>query len=269
MLIKCESHTVHVDMLGNPDDPVVCFLHPLAADSGMWAAQIPAMLASGFRCLRIDFRGHGGTAFGNDPVTLDTLVDDVRHVVETLQVGRVHVVGLSVGGVVAQGLSAKYGHLVESMVLSDCLAESLPEGVAAWKARQAAAQKAGGLESMADLMLSKWVNERLRSENPPAWQALRSTLAATSVEGFVAIAEIMQHFSFVQSLPTVTCPSLVLCGENDELSPPAQVRRIAELIPHARFELIPGGRHFSNVDEAKRFNRVLCGWLAGLSKAQP
>jgi len=268
MIIKYESHTIHVDMLGSRNDPVVCFLHPLASDSGMWAPQVPAVLASGFRCLRIDFRGHGGTAFGNDPVILDTLIDDVRHVIETLQVGRVHVVGLSMGGVVAQGLSIKYGHLFESMVLSDCLAESLPGSGAAWKARQDAAQKAGGLEPMADIMLSKWVNECLRSENPSAWQALRSTLAATSVEGFVAMAEIMQHFSFVQSLPAVTCPSLVLCGENDELSPPAQVRRLAELIPHARFELIPGGRHFSNVDGADHFNRALCAWLADISEAR-
>lgn len=261
MLIKNRDLGLHADLLGDAADPVVCLLHPLASDSGVWAPQIKAILQRGFRCLRMDFRGHGGTPFGPEAVTLDVLVDDAHGVIDALGLSQVHLVGLSVGGVVAQGLALKYGDRFKSLALSDCLSESVPQAKPVWQERQAAVRKLGGLAQMADGMLSKWVDESFAQRDPATWKALRGTLAATSVEGFCAMADIMQDFGFADALPSLKLPTLVMCGQDDELSPPPLVRRIADLVPGARFELIEGGKHFPNVDKAERFNELLLAWL--------
>src|SRR5271156_5885801 len=105
MLLPLPGRRLYYDLTGPENGPVVCITHSLASDGGSWAEQMPALLQAGFRVLRLDMRGHGGS----DPVagdyTMSQLAGDVASVIEALGFARVHYIGLSIGGVMGQALA--------------------------------------------------------------------------------------------------------------------------------------------------------------------
>src|SRR5260370_38939934 len=104
MLLIRAGARIYYDLVGPPAAGVVCFAHALAADSGMWAEQVPALTAQGWRVLRVDMRGHGGSASPDGDTTLDQLAGDIAQVVDALGIGRGHFVGLSIGGMIGQAV---------------------------------------------------------------------------------------------------------------------------------------------------------------------
>ena len=109
MLIQADNHRIHCDLIGPADGDVVCLVHSLATDTGMWAEQVPALTAAGDRALRIDLRGHGGIGAPPAPYTIDGLADDVVAVMDAAGIDRCHFVGLSIGGMIGQSLGLRHG----------------------------------------------------------------------------------------------------------------------------------------------------------------
>src|SRR4029077_11188573 len=109
MLINRAAGNLYYDLTGPENAPVVCFTHSLASDGGMWAEQLPPLLAAGHRVRRLDMRGHGGS----DPVagdyTMEKLADDVAGALDFLGIERVQFIGLSIGGMLGQAFAIKYG----------------------------------------------------------------------------------------------------------------------------------------------------------------
>src|SRR3954469_12885911 len=105
MLLQIENHRLHYDIVGPQCARVVCFAHALAADSGMWAEQVPRLVARGFRVLRIDMRGHGGSDPTPGPYSLLQMAADIAAVLDALAIAEVDFVGLSIGGMIGQTLA--------------------------------------------------------------------------------------------------------------------------------------------------------------------
>src|SRR5271155_3397481 len=109
MLLPLPGRRLYYDLTGPEGGPVVCITHSLASDGGSWAEQVPPLLQAGFRVLRIDMRGHGGS----DPVagdyTMAALADDVAQVLAGLGLSRVHYIGLSIGGMIGQAFALSHG----------------------------------------------------------------------------------------------------------------------------------------------------------------
>src|ERR1700760_1346347 len=129
MLLPLQGRRIHYDMAGPEDAPTVCITHSLASDGGSWAEQVPPLLQAGFRVLRIDMRGHGGS----DPVagdyTMSALAGDVASVLDGLGLDRVHFIGLSIGGMLGQAFAIEHGHRLLSAMWCDTLPAS-PIGAA-------------------------------------------------------------------------------------------------------------------------------------------
>src|SRR5947207_10903200 len=129
MLIKLAGGQVYYDLTGPENGQVVCFTHSLASDGGMWAEQLPPLLAAGYRVLRLDMRGHGGS----DPVagdyTMEQLADDVAGSLDFLGITRVQFIGLSIGGMLGQAFAIKYGQrLISAPAGNKRIAELIPGG---------------------------------------------------------------------------------------------------------------------------------------------
>jgi 3-oxoadipate enol-lactonase len=262
MLLTFDRHRIYYDLTGPEDGPVVCFNHSLASDGGMWAEQMPPLLAAGFRVLRLDMRGHGGS----DPVagdyTMEQLAGDTAAALEALGIRQIHYIGLSIGGMIGQAFALGHGARVKSLMLCDTMPQTPAGAKEMWAPRIEAVRKANSLAPLADTTMERWFTDAFKPRSPGRWQQIRDTVAATAPQGYLGSAAAILNFDFTAKLPRIRLPALVVCGAEDPGTPPAGNKRIAALIPGARYEEIAAARHFPNVEQADAFNRLLMGWLA-------
>jgi len=262
MLLPLKDRSIYYDLTGPESGPVVCFTHSLASDSGMWAEQVPPLLAGGFRVLRIDMRGHGGSPPPAGDYTMSMLAADVAHVIDALGLDRVHFIGLSIGGMVGQAFALEHGAKVKSLMLCDTLPATLPDAKVAWAPRIEAVTKAKSVAPLADGTIDRWFTPNFKSRNPKRWRQIHDTIAGTTPQGFLGCAAAIGNFNFVPKLPTLKFPTLVICGAEDPGTPPAENRRIAGLVPGGKYEEIAAARHMPNIEQADTFNKIMIAWLS-------
>ncbi len=261
MLLSLNGRRIAYDLLGEERAPVMCFTHSLAADGGMWAEQVPALLGAGFRVLRLDMRGHGGSEPVPGPYTMSQLAGDVDAALGALGFERVHYIGLSIGGMIGQAFALEHGRRLISAMWCDTLPAS-PQGARdVWDQRMSTVRQAESLEPLADATVERWLTEGLKQRRPQRWAQIRDGVAATTSAGYLGCCDAILGFDFTRQLSSVKAPVLVVCGSDDVGTPPEQNRQIAGLVPGARYEEIGAARHFPNVEHPDTFNRIMLGWL--------
>ena len=267
MLLPLGGRRLYYDLAGPENGPVVCITHSLASDGGSWAEQAPALLQAGFRVLRLDMRGHGGS----DPVagdyTMSELAGDVTAVLDALGMARVHYIGLSIGGMIGQAFALERGDKLISALWCDTLPASPAGAAEIWAPRIKAVRAANSLEPIAEASMDRYLSPAFRAKNPGRWKQLRDTVIGTTPQGYLGCSAAILDFNFVPRLPSVKLPVLVVCGEEDAGTPASENRRLAGLVPGARYEEIAGMRHFPNVEAPDAFNHIMLAWLDGQRRA--
>lgn len=262
MLLTIDGRRVHYDLVGPDSAPVVCLAHTLSSDMGIWSEQVPALLAAGFRVLRIDMRGHGGSEVGEGPWSMAALAQDVVSVLDRLGIDRVHFAGVSIGGMIGQVLGIAHADRLLSLALCCTSAQAVPGGQAMWDARFAAIRAAASVEPLADDTVVRWFTAPWRAQTPPRVAQVRATVANTPVEGYIGGAEAIIAFDVLADLPSIRVPTLVVSGDDDPGTPAEGNRAIAAAIPGARYVEIAPARHIPMIEHADRFNALLLEWLA-------
>ncbi len=261
MLIHLGDRRIHCDIVGSEDAPVVCMAHCLSSDTTVWAEQVPPLLAAGWRVLRIDMRGHGGSDAVGDTATMEDLAQDVVAVLDFLGIARAHFAGVSIGGMIGQQLALDHPQRFHSMLLSGTSPKQVPGPPEMWPDRFALIAEAGSVEPIADDAMIRWVTEDFQPRRPNRWRQVRETIARTSPDGYIAGARAIIGFDVLDRLPQVRLPTLVICGDDDRGTPAEGNRRIAELIPGARYEEMINARHLPMVEYPDDYARLLLGWL--------
>ncbi|MDE2301039.1 MAG: alpha/beta fold hydrolase [Sphingomonadales bacterium] len=265
MLVEVGGRRLKFDLLGADGGPVLCLCHSLSSDSGVWSAQVAPLLGAGWRVLRLDMRGHGGSEAGAGGWTMAGLAGDVIGVLDALGLERVHFAGVSIGGMIGQQLGLDHPGRVQSLLLCGTSPQAVPGGQAMWDARFAAIRAAGSLAPLAAATMARWFTGDFRARCPDRWQQVHDTIAATAVAGYIAGAGAIIAFDVLDRLPEIRLPALVLCGDEDSGTPPAGNRLIAERIPGARYVEMPHARHIPMLEYPESFNRILFDWLGALS----
>ena len=265
MLLSHGDHVLCYDLVGPETGQVVAFTHSLAADLGLWAEQVPMLLGAGYRVLRLDLRGHGGSRGAAGPYTIDGLADDLIAVADATGIERFDFVGLSIGGAVGQSLGLRHPARVRSLMICDTQSESFPDAATHWGDRIDALRQTGSVEAIADDTMKRWLTPAFKDAHPHRWQQIRSTVAACTVDGYVGCAQALANFTYTDRLHEVAVPVLVSCGSEDPRATPEESRRIAALFKDGRYQEFTGARHVPNVEQPEAFNRVLADWLQGLA----
>ena len=261
MLLSLDGRKVYFDLAGPQNAATVCFTHSLNADGGMWVEQMVPLLGTGYRVLRLDMRGHGGSTPVEGDYTMDALTSDVKGALDVLGIAKVHYIGLSIGGMIGQGFALAHPDRLFSLCLCDTQPSTPPGSAGAWEERKAAVKKSGTLATLADGTMDRWFTPEFKKISPMRWREVRDTISNTTPAGFLGCASAILNFDYLGRLPGIKIPSLVICGDEDEGTPPDRNKLIASKIPGGRYEGIAKARHLPNVERSDSFNRIMMGWL--------
>src|SRR4051794_25753250 len=222
--------------------PPLLLLHSLGTSLHVWDPVVPALSAA-FRVIRPDNRGHGGTTVMPGPYSIEQLGADALGVLQALGIERAHVVGLSIGGLIAQELANQAPDRLLSLVLMDTALKIPPANL--WHER-AAVVREKGMQAILEQVVVRWVTP----EAPPhAAAPLRALLLATSPEGYAASAEAIAAADLSEQSRRITAPTLVIVGDGDQATPVSSAEALRDAIPGARLEVIPGAAHIPTAEQ--------------------
>ncbi len=243
--------------------PVV-LLHAYPLSNSMWAQQRSA-LAGKFRLITPDLRGFGGSALGEGDHSMELFADDVHALLTELKLGRVVLAGLSMGGYVAFAFYRKYRSAVRALILADTRAPADSAEGRQGRLETAALAEREGAAPVVDRLLPKLLGDTTLVEKSEVVAQVREMmLAASPVSMARAMRAMAARPDSLELLSRIQCPTLVLVGEEDKLSLPGEAQKMADSIPQARFQTIPGAGHLSNLEQPTRFNMLLEDFLSRL-----
>ena len=256
-----QLHATVQGRAGTGKQPIV-LSHALGLDLHMWDA-LAAELAQQHEVLRYDHRGHGGSASPPGPYTMHELVDDAARLIREWGRGPVLFIGLSMGGMVGQGLAIHHPELLSALVIANSASQYPPAAHAAWAQRIAAVQ-AGGMAAVADTVVERYLYDEFRAAHPDQAAALRTRLLRCDPAGYMAASSAVSGVDWSERLQQVVCPTLVIAGGRDAGATPAMAELMAAAIPQARLELIPDASHLSVAEQPARFSELVRGFIGGL-----
>jgi len=266
LIVRRPGAELHTQADGPPGGAPVVFAHALGTDLTLWDATLP-LLPPCLRLIRYDLRGHGRSSVPPAPYTMGALVADAEAICDAYHVRDTVFVGLSLGGLIAQGLAVKRLDLVRAVVLSSTAARI---GTPALWSDRIAAIRARGMETAADAILARWFGRNWQTNS--ASQQWRAKLAATPIEGYCGSAAAIGGTDFFTTTASLRLPALGIAGTEDGSTPPDMVRETLALIPGSEFHLIRRAGHLPCVDQPAAFAATLTGFLdriGHLNPAQP
>jgi pimeloyl-ACP methyl ester carboxylesterase len=229
----------------------------------MWDPQVGALVAE-CRCIAIDMRGLG-ESHGGGPYTIDRYADDVIGVLDTLQIERAVIVGLSMGGYVAFSLWRRHRARVRALVLADTRAEADTEEAAERRRMLIEVARTQGPSGVANLQIASLVGKTTRDKRPDIYDAVHRMIAQAPAEGIIGALEAMLgRPDSTDTCATIDVPTLVVVGDEDAATPPREAKALAAAIRGSRLEILQGAGHLSNLERPAAFNTVVSEFLASL-----
>jgi len=225
--------------------PTLVFSNSLGTDFRIWDALV-ARLGEDYRIVLYDKRGHGLSDVGDAPYVMADHVGDLAALLDALEIKGAIICGLSVGGLIAQGLYASRPDLVRGLILCDTAHKIGNDEL--WNARIAAVEN-GGIASIAEGILDRWFTKALREGDPVALAGWRNMLTRTPAAGYAGTSSAIRDTDFTEQAKQIAVPTLCLVGEEDGATPPALVQEMAGLIPGARCEVISGAGHLPCIEQ--------------------
>lgn len=242
-----------------PAPAPLLFIHGLGGDRSFWLSQVPAFCRH-YPVLTVDLRGHGRSSKPDANWTLAEMARDVVRLLRALGAERAHVVGCSLGGMVAQQLALDYPQAVASLVLVDTWCGTPPgfEPVGQEMLRFIEDH------TMAEVARVRITNAFSETVDPVMRDHLIDRVAQNDKTAYLRSARAAFSFAVRNRLGEIAMPTLVIVGEQDRVTPPVLSEELASRISGARLERISGAGHISNMERPSEFNRIVSEFLAGI-----
>ncbi|MFY9212122.1 MAG: 3-oxoadipate enol-lactonase [Aestuariivita sp.] len=246
---------LHYRIDGPDDGAPLVFANSLGTDLRLWDEVLP-LLPQGLRIIRYDKRGHGLSSCPPAPYTMGALVSDAERLLDHLKLRDCLFVGLSIGGMIAQGLAAKRLDLVRALVLSNTGAKI---GTREMWAERIAAVEANGIEALADPVMERWFSASFRAT--PELALWRNMLVRQPAAGYAGCSAAIAGTDFYTTTAALRLPVLGIAGSADGSTPPDLVRETVDLVPGSKFHLMRGVGHLPCVENPRDYAQVLSDFL--------
>src|SRR2546421_12636916 len=245
----------------------VLFLHAFPLNRSMWSGELVALLQEErYRLVALDWRGFGESDITSNISTMEQFADDVAGLMDVLGMQDAILCGLSMGGYVAFAFLRKYPQRVRGLILADTRPGADTAEGRANRENVARVAETQGTGAIANLQLPKLISENTRQQHPEVEARIRQMINAATPQGIAAASRGMaQRQDSTDLLASITCPTLVIVGERDVLTPPAVAQDYAAKIPNAQCIIIPSAGHLSNLEQPEAFHQAISGFLQSLS----
>ncbi|MCG6858041.1 MAG: 3-oxoadipate enol-lactonase [Salaquimonas sp.] len=251
-------HYVHISPPSGA--PTIVFSNSLGTDLRIWD-EVMVDLAADYGVVLYDKRGHGLSDIGKVPYSMADHVGDLAGLLDHLGVKNAIVCGLSVGGMIAQGLYSERPDLVRALVLCDTAHKIGTQE--SWNDRiDAVTQR--GVASISGAVLERWFVQSFRTDTNPAYAGARNMLVRTPLEGYVGTCMALRDTDYTANAKKIAVPTLCVVGAEDGSTPPAMVRQFANLIPGARYEVVDAAAHLPCIEQPEALAGLIRDFLAGL-----
>ena len=246
---------------GNSDRPAIVWLGSLGSSTAMWDRQV-AVFATTHRCVLVDHPGHGASPPSHGPQSIPGLAADVLAALDRVGVGRAHLVGLSLGGIVSMSIAATTPSASRPRWPSLCTSARF-DSPDPWLER-AATVRASGTGAVAETVVDRWLSPVYAVDHPDEVAGFVSMISATDAESYAGCCEAIAAADLRSALPAIEAATLVVAGTLDPATPPAYGEIIAAGISGSELALVEAA-HFANWERADEVNRLLAAHLAGRS----
>lgn len=243
--VRINGVLLHYRLAGPAAAPVLALANSLGTDARIWDGVIEA-LSSRYRILSYDKRGHGLSDTPPGDYALDDHVNDLLGLLDHLGIGRLALAGVSVGGLIAQGLALRAPQRLAALVLCD----TAPKvgDAAGWNIRIDTVRHQG-LGAIADLVMDRWFSPAFQQQRRDELAGWRNLFLRSDPAGYAATCATLRDADLTAQIGAITTPTLVVAGEADRSTPVDLVRACAKAIPGARFEILPGVGHIPSIEQ--------------------
>lgn len=252
---RLKGADIHWREDGDPDGRPVVFANSLGTDLRLWD-DLVARLPDGLRLIRYDKRGHGLSSCPPAPYKMGSLVSDAEELIEHAGAGGCVFVGLSIGGMIAQGLAAKRPDLVRAAVFSNTGVKIGTRD--SWDERIATIRE-HGLAAILEATKDRWFGRDFRDTDAVlAWGEM---FVRQPVEGYAGCCAAIAGTDLLSPTSGLDLPVLCISGTEDGSTPPDMLQEIADLVKGARHHVIRGSGHLSAADSPDEYAEVLTAFL--------
>lgn len=243
--------------LGQP----VVLLHGYPFNRSLWNEQVSA-LSNSFRVITPDLRGMGESDATQGAATMNRMAHDVAALLDHLEVSRAVIGGLSMGGYVALAFYKQFPSRVRALVLADTRAQADTEEGKQTRLQQAEKALAEGMAGIADSMLPKLLTPETVSKHPEVVKRVRDMMLKTKPAGAAgALLGMAERDDQTSLLSQISCPTLILVGKEDSITPVADSEKMHREIADSRLVVIENAAHVSNLERTDKFNEELMRFL--------
>lgn len=250
MQVTVHGIDTHYGLDDRSGGPTLTFVHQLGGDLTVWD-QLAGHFRHRYSVLRYDVRGHGASAVAREPFGFAPLAADLNALLDATGSRNTHLVGMSMGGMIAQQFALDYPSRVLSLTLCDTASRTPREAHDMWNQR-AALVRSAGTAALASATLERWFTPDFRRAHRDTVEKICDVLLRTASEGYAMACEALRDFDAHERLAELRLPTLVVAGRYDSGTPVALSEALAAAIAGAQFEILDAA-HLAPVEEPHRF----------------
>ena len=244
------------------------FIHAFPLSSAMWEPQIK-QFSQNYRVVAMDLRGHGESDASLWHFTLDDYAEDIHALLTHLNIKQAIFIGLSMGGYTLFSLYRKFPEFVNAMVLADTRAQADSEEAKAGRFAMVQTAYQYGPEAIAEMMMPKILAPCTIEHRKDIVDRIRNIILKNQASGImVDLMAMAQRPDSTTLLSQVSCPTLIIVGDQDVATPPAEAHYMQDRIPNSKLVTIPQAGHMSNLEQPEAFNRALSEFFAISAKRE-
>lgn len=246
------------------DGPPVVLLHPFPANHKAW---LPAaeLLASRYRLILPDLRGHGQSGAGTGPATMEKHAADLLRLTEACGVGKAVFAGVSIGGYVLFELWRRHRERIAGLILCDTRAGADSDEARVNRLKAADDVEQQGPVPFIDSMIPKLLGDTTRTTRPDLVERVRKMMLETSAAGIAAAQRGMAaRPDSLPDLKTINVPTLVMVGAEDTVTPLTEAELLQRQIAGSRLEVIPRAGHYAVFEQHEAAGKAIRGFLDGI-----